>query len=240
MRALLKRILKEEGIAGFYRGFSATMLNTFSMRASFFSSLSFPPFQPELKLFAIEYAYFFFYSLVRTSYLKRLAARRPAGSSAAKLSTVAELALGAVAGALAQIFTIPVSVIATRQQLGAPKGKGKSMADEEEEHDGSFLGVAREIVREEGIAGLWLGIKPGLVLTVNPAITYGVFERIKGAVLAARESVGDMNTSLGPGLSFALGASSKSLATVVRAFFHAARASRSVSSIHGFLFCAHV
>ena len=192
-----------------------------------------PPFPPSnpTKTFATEYAYFFFYSLVRTSYLKRLAARRPAGSPAAKLSTIAELALGAVAGALAQIFTIPVSVIATRQQLGAPKGKGKSMADDdEEEHDGSFLGVAREIVREEGITGLWLGIKPGLVLTANPAITYGVFERIKGAVLAARESVGDMNASLGPGLSFALGATSKSLATVVRAFF-VRRAPRSVSGI---------
>jgi hypothetical protein len=32
VRALLKRILKEEGISGFYRGFGATMLNTFSMR----------------------------------------------------------------------------------------------------------------------------------------------------------------------------------------------------------------
>ena len=59
---------------------------------------------------AAEYAYFFFYSIVRTSYMKRLAAKRPAGSAAAPLSTAAELALGAVAGALAQIFTIPVSV----------------------------------------------------------------------------------------------------------------------------------
>jgi len=199
--ALLKHILKEEGIAGFYRGFGATMLNTFSM----------------------QYAYFFFYSLVRTSYLKRLAARRPAGSSAIRLSTIAELALGAIAGILAQIFTIPVSVIATRQQLGVPqnknnKGKGKEGEGEGEgeENDGSFLAVAREIVREEGVTGLWLGIKPGLVLTVNPAITYGMFERIKGAVLAARDRVGNTSTtSLGPGLSFALGATSKSLATVV-------------------------
>jgi len=170
----------------------------------------------------IEYAYFFFYSLVRTSYMKRLAARRPAGSGshAVPLSTAAELALGAIAGALAQIFTIPVSVIATRQQLGVPnnkgKGKGKAGEDGEEEHDGSFWSVAREIVKEEGVTGLWLGLKPGLVLTVNPAITYGVFERIKGAVLAARERVGESGTSLGPGLSFVLGATSKSLATVVR------------------------
>ncbi|KAI9463280.1 adenine nucleotide transporter [Lactarius psammicola] len=171
VRALLAHILKEEGIAGFYRGFGATMLNTFSM----------------------QYAYFFFYSLVRTSYIKRLAARHPAGSQSRSLSTIAELALGAIAGALAQIFTIPVAVIATRQQLGAPKGKGKAGA----------------------VTGLWLGLKPGLVLTVNPAITYGVFERIKGAVLLAREKVGDTSSSLGPGLSFALGATSKSLATVV-------------------------
>ena len=203
------RILKEEGIAGFYRGFGATMLNTFSMRTSLFFTVLWPfVLKPHKNT---EYAYFFFYSLVRTSYIKRLAARNPAGASS-RLSTVAELALGAIAGALAQIFTIPVAVIATRQQLGAPKGKGKAG----EEHDDSFFGVAREIVREEGITGLWLGIKPGLVLTANPAITYGVFERIKGAVLLAREKVGDASTSLGPGLSFALGATSKSLATVVR------------------------
>jgi hypothetical protein len=154
-----------------------------------------------------------------------------------------ELALGAIAGALAQIFTIPVSVIATRQQLGAPKGKGKGKGkdgeggDQDVEHDGSFFGVAREIIREEGVTGLWLGIKPGLVLTVNPAITYGMFERIKGAVLAARERVGDSSTSLGPGLSFALGATSKSLATVVRVFFCAAYVS--VIVIHIFC-CARV
>ena len=175
--------------------------------------LPFLPFPVLTRTKREEYAYFFFYSLVRTSYVKRLAARRPAGSPTAPLSTVAELALGAIAGALAQIFTIPVSVIATRQQLGAPKSKDKVC---EQEHDGSFLAVAREIVREEGVTGLWLGLKPGLVLTVNPAITYGAFERIKGAVLAARERVGDTGTSLGPGLSFALGATSKSLATVVR------------------------
>src|SRR5216683_3350165 len=49
VRALLKRILQEEGITGFYRGFGATMLNTFSMRTSFFSPpfpfLSLPPNQ---------------------------------------------------------------------------------------------------------------------------------------------------------------------------------------------------
>ncbi|KAJ8473218.1 hypothetical protein ONZ51_g8021 [Trametes cubensis] len=203
---VLLRILKEEGISGYYRGFLATMLNTFSM----------------------QYAYFFFYSFVRTSYIKRLAARRPAGSTAPPLNTAAELALGAVAGALAQIFTIPVAVIATRQQIGrsfdrrlskakkiVDAEKGEKAEDEaEEEYDDSFLGVAKEIIAEEGVTGLWLGLKPGLVLTVNPAITYGLYERVKSVMLLAKGET-NMNAKLSPWMAFTVGALSKSLATVV-------------------------
>jgi len=186
MLAVLIRIYKAEGVLGLYRGFGATMLNTFSM----------------------QYAYFFFYSFVRNSYITRLTRRLPPGSKLPPLSTAAELLLGALAGALAQIFTIPVSVIATRQQVGRPNGTSG------ESDDDSFLGVAREIIEEEGVGGLWLGIKPGLVLTVNPAITYGVFERVKGLILLAQAKAGS-GTKLSPWLSFIIGAFSKTLATIV-------------------------
>ncbi|EMD33889.1 hypothetical protein CERSUDRAFT_117415 [Gelatoporia subvermispora B] len=220
MLRVILRILKKEGIAGLYRGFTATMLNTFSM----------------------QYAYFFFYSFVRTSYIRRLKSRLPPGTKAPPLSTAAELILGAVAGALAQIFTIPVAVIATRQQIGRspdrprngngsctpaspPPEKGtdgdieKAALPKEKEYDDSFLGVAREIVDEEGVTGLWLGLKPGLVLTVNPAITYGVYERVKSAFIVAQETAtgggGSENAKLSPWVSFVVGALSKTLATVV-------------------------
>lgn len=140
-----------------------------------------------------------------------------------------ELLLGAIAGALAQIFTIPVSVIATRQQIGklatsspapaldtAEKGESKAGASSSsdstpaKEDEESFLGVARTIIAEDGYSGLWLGIKPGLVLTVNPAITYGMFERVKNLVLLARPG-----ESMGAGTTFVVGALSKTLATVV-------------------------
>jgi solute carrier family 25 (peroxisomal adenine nucleotide transporter), member 17 len=138
------------------------------------------------------------------------------------------------------VFTIPVSVIATRQQIGPAhahsrrdKGKARSADDEhtdpekadavdndtsEPDMDDSFLGVAREIIREEGVTGLWLGIKPSLVLTVNPAITYGAYERVKGLMLAAREKAGAPGAKLGPWSAFMLGALSKTLATIVRIF----------------------
>lgn len=122
--------------------------------------------------------------------------------------------LGAVAGALAQIFTIPVSVIATRQQVGRPAKLRSDIPTEavvDNQTDDSFLGVAREIIDEEGVTGLWLGLKPGLVLTVNPAITYGVFERVKGMVLLAKGGT----VKLSPYMSFLIGAISKTLATIV-------------------------
>jgi len=199
MFAVLLRIFRKEGLSGWYRGFGATMLNTFSQ----------------------QYAYFFFYSFVRTSYIKRLASKLPPNAKAPVLTTAAELLLGAFAGALAQIFTIPVSVIATRQQVGreaasasASPSSSSVKLEAEQEGDDSFLGVAREIVEEEGVTGLWLGIKPGLVLTVNPAITYGVFERLKSLLLAAKATAGT-GDKITPLMSFLIGALSKTLATVV-------------------------
>lgn len=212
MLSMLLRILKEEGVAGWYSGFAATMLNTFSMRVLYFLTSSLASAN-----LPAEYAYFFFYSFVRNAHIKRLTAKIPPGSKVPPLSTAAELFIGAVAGALAQIFTIPVSVIATRQQVGRSSSSSdgdissKKLSDA---NDDSFLGVAREIIREEGVTGLWLGIKPGLVLTVNPAITYGVFERLKSLILIAKMKAGS-NTKLTPGLSFLVGAFSKALATVV-------------------------
>ncbi|TFK40188.1 mitochondrial carrier domain-containing protein [Crucibulum laeve] len=195
MLSVLVRIYQREGIMGLYRGFGATMLNTFSM----------------------QYAYFFFYSFVRNSYIKRLTAKLPPGSKLPPLSTAAELLLGALAGALAQIFTIPVSVIATRQQVGRPgqlQQKAAEFSVNQDQEDDSFLTVAKEIIDEEGVTGLWLGIKPGLVLTVNPAITYGVFERVKSIVLLAKAKAGT-GQKMSPWISFIVGALSKTLATVV-------------------------
>lgn len=149
-----------------------------------------------------EFAYFFFHTLLRTTTLQRLALRTP--TSRPTLSTTAELALGALAGAFAQIFTIPVAVIATRQQLYLPPSSAPKQAAP------SLYDTAREIISESGPTGLWTGLKPGLVLTINPAITYGVFERLKtwtlGRTGKAKLSVAE---------AFWLGVGSKTLATVV-------------------------
>ncbi|OLL24779.1 Mitochondrial substrate carrier family protein Q [Neolecta irregularis DAH-3] len=104
-------------------------------------------------------------------------------------TTLVELAWGAVAGAAAQICTLPVSVCTTRQQTTIPAP--------------SLPSVVKEIIHEDGISGLWSGLKPSLVLVANPAITYGLFERLKDG------------RKLTPLQAFILGAFCKSIATVV-------------------------
>lgn len=59
------------------------------------------------------------------------------------------------------------------------------------------------------MTGLWRGLKPSLVLCINPAITYGMFERFKTLLLKEGEK-------MTPGKAFIIGALSKTMATVVR------------------------
>jgi len=108
-----------------------------------------------------NFAYFYWYSTVRTLYLSRV-------SKGVNPSTAVELSLGAMAGALAQLFTIPISVVTTRQQT-QPKGDKKGM-----------VATAKEVIDgEHGVAGLWSGLKASLVLVINPAITYGAYQRLR-------------------------------------------------------------
>ncbi len=118
-----------------------------------------------------NFAYFYWYAVVRTFYLS-------SRSSKGALGTSAELSLGAVAGAIAQMFTIPVAVITTRQQT-LPKNERRGIVD-----------TAREIVQsEDGYSGLWRGLSANLVLVINPAITYGAYQQLKDVILPHRVSL---------------------------------------------------
>jgi hypothetical protein len=92
--------------------------------------------------------------------------------------TIIELSLGALAGAAAQIFTIPVSVVTTRQQT-QPKNEKKGLIE-----------TGREVVNsEDGWSGLWRGLKASLVLVVNPAITYGAYQRLKEVLFPGKTNL---------------------------------------------------
>ncbi|KAF4556148.1 putative mitochondrial carrier protein 27 [Elsinoe fawcettii] len=159
-------IIKDEGLSGLYAGMAGSLLGVAST----------------------NFAYFYWYSVVRTLYTTRV--------STAKPGTAAELSLGAVAGALAQLFTIPIAVVTTRQQT-QPKGDKKGMIE-----------TAKEVVNsEDGWTGLWRGMKASLVLVVNPSITYGAYQRLRDVLYPGK-------VNLRPHEAFILGAMSKALATI--------------------------
>jgi hypothetical protein len=139
MHAILS-IIEDEGITGLYSGLMGSLIGVAST----------------------NFAYFYWYSTVRTLYFQKIQKSNKAPS------TAIELSLGAVAGALAQLFTIPISVVTTRQQT-QPRGDKKGM-----------LATAKEVIdSEDGVSGLWRGLKASLVLVVNPAITYGAYQRLR-------------------------------------------------------------
>jgi len=164
----INKIVADEGIVGLYSGINGALIGVAST----------------------NFMYFYWYSVVRTLYISSQTLPKPP-------STAIELSLGAAAGALAQIFTIPVSVITTRQQT-QPKGDRRGLID-----------TGREVINsEDGWTGLWRGLKASLVLVVNPAITYGAYQRLKDVIYPGK-------TSLRPLEAFLLGAMSKSIATIV-------------------------
>jgi hypothetical protein len=135
----ITKIVDDEGLKGLYAGMVGSLIGVAST----------------------NFAYFYWYTVVRTIYLARQTNVGPPG-------TAVELSLGAVAGALAQLFTIPVAVVTTRQQT-QPKSERKGL-----------LGTAKDVIdSEDGWTGLWRGLKASLVLVINPSITYGAYQRLR-------------------------------------------------------------
>ena len=143
----ISKIAEEDGFLGLYAGINGALIGVAST----------------------NFAYFYWYSIVRTLYISRVPT--PPG-------TLVELGLGAAAGAVAQVFTIPVAVVTTRQQTQS-KGERKGMVD-----------TAKDVINsEDGVSGLWRGLKASLVLVVNPAITYGAYQRLREVIYPGKTNL---------------------------------------------------
>lgn len=163
---VLKQIYAKKGILGWYQGLFATIVGTFSQNFSFF----------------------YWYSLV-----KKLYANLKKHQPNHKPSTLTELALGAIAAAISQCFTMPIGVVTTMHQT--------------DKFHRSSSQLVKDIVKLDGVRGLWRGLKVSLVLCSNPSITYGSFEKLK----LLYKPIGHLS----PGESFVIGMVAKSISTVI-------------------------
>ncbi|KAJ2507397.1 hypothetical protein IWW47_001124 [Coemansia sp. RSA 2052] len=166
----VRKIVSSEGVGGLYAGLGSNLANQL----------------------VNGFVYFYAYSVVRKFAL------RVGSADGRSLSTAVELSVGAVAGMVNQLITLPIGVVATRQQTAHVSERR------------GWMERISEIVQAEGVGGLWAGLRPAMLLCSNPAITYGVFEKIKSVLLRDRQS-----QALTAGEAFWAGALAKTLATVV-------------------------
>ncbi|KAF9140753.1 hypothetical protein BGX30_006060 [Mortierella sp. GBA39] len=131
-----------------------------------------------------NFVYFYVYMALRQ--------RKEHMRSSGQLSTFQELFLGAEAGVISRFFTAPIHVVTTRQQV---MGKDLSQQQQQQQPQGypgttgkaqkvSARSIIREIYAQDGITGFWAGYAPTVILSINPSITYFLFETIKKTILA--------------------------------------------------------
>ncbi|KAF9980771.1 hypothetical protein BGZ75_007987 [Mortierella antarctica] len=128
-----------------------------------------------------NFVYFYVYMALR----QRKEHRRKSG----QLSTVQELFLGAEAGIISRFFTAPIHVVTTRQQVMGKDLQGSSSSRSSSNPGGADIqnlqskvsarSIIKDIYAQDGITGFWAGYAPTVILSINPSITYFLFETIK-------------------------------------------------------------
>jgi hypothetical protein len=99
------------------------------------------------------------------------------------------MAYGVLAGMTTTVFLLPLQVIQTLQNVHSNRGARLSTGE-----------AMREVLRERGVAGLFAGLTPSLILSVYPALQHLIFDRLRRWYLRTREE-----DSLPPLVAFAFG-----------------------------------
>ncbi|KAL8654892.1 MAG: hypothetical protein Q9226_003257 [Calogaya cf. arnoldii] len=121
------------------------------------------------KTIADSFLFFLAYNFLRQT---RLRAR---GGSTKYLPVADELSVGFFAGAFSKFLTTPIANIVTRQQAASMMSRIQSRTNSHS----SIRETALQIRNEKGLQGFWSGYSASLVLTLNPSLTFFLFEFLK-------------------------------------------------------------
>lgn len=189
----------EGGIAGFYTGL----------------------FQDTAKTIADSFLFFLAYNFLRR---RRLDTRYGSPVSRKLLPPQDELGIGFVAGAATKLLTTPIATVVTRKQTAAftsrrTEEEKVSDASKSTASDSRTKDIVDSIYHEKGLAGFWSGYSASLVLTLNPSITFFLFELLKRATLPKTS-----RDTPSPSSTFLIAAISKAIASSITYPFSLAKA----------------
>ncbi|KAG8236830.1 hypothetical protein J437_LFUL017287 [Ladona fulva] len=139
--------------------------------------------------------------------------RRSLGVGGKSASAERDLLLASVAGVVNVLTTTPLWVVNIKLKMQGIQLNNEEQTVDRRNHYNGLIDGLKKIYEQNGIAGLWAGTVPSLLLVSNPAIQFATYEFLKRRLL-------------NPGLSarieqpsaltaFILGAMAKAIATVV-------------------------
>lgn len=166
--------------------------------------------QDTSKTIADSFLFFLLYNFLRQARLKRHK------GSVKHLSAVDELGVGFLAGAFAKFFTTPLANVVTRKQALSMTSRGST---DSSSYDSSVRSIARQIRKEKGLQGFWSGYSASLVLTLNPSLTFFLFEMFKRTLLHRTQRKNPPAQA-----TFLLAAFSKAIASTITYPFSLAKA----------------
>ena len=167
------------------------------------------------KTIADAFLFFLAYNFLRQTLL------RARGGSTKHLPAADELSVGFFAGAFSKFLTAPIANIVTRQQAASMMSENHSETDRRS----SIRVTALQIRKEKGVQGFWSGYSASLVLTVNPSLTFFLFEFLK-RLLIPRNIRGNPPAQA----TFLIAAVSKAVASTITYPFSSAKARAQASS----------
>ncbi|KAK5616201.1 hypothetical protein CRENBAI_015674 [Crenichthys baileyi] len=130
--------------------------------------------------------------------LKKVAASGPGKPRPGK-----DLLMGMVAGVVNVILTTPMWVVNTRLKLQGVRFRNEDL---HQTHYRGIFNAFSQIIADEGVGTLWNGTLPSLILVVNPAVQFMIYEAMK-------RKAGKGGRKISSAKIFLIGAIAKAIAT---------------------------
>ncbi|KAL8829764.1 MAG: hypothetical protein Q9170_006029 [Blastenia crenularia] len=181
--------------------------------AGFYAGLGFDT----AKTIADSFLFFLAYDFLRQRQL------RIRGGSVNHLPVAEELGVGFLAGAFSKILTTPIANVVTRQQAASIISTSQDKSQPSQE--ASIRVIAVQIKSEKGFPGFWSGYSASLILTLNPSLTFLLFETFKRLLLPRQK-----RSNPSPQITFLLAAVSKAIASTATYPFSLAKSRAQASS----------
>lgn len=132
---------------------------------------------------AVNFTYYYVYNIVG-NYFKR-ANRLNNG-----LNVKNSLITGLTAGIVSRVITNPIWVANTRMTVkknGTTESETETGTEANAKNPNTFQ-VMKDILKTEGVKGLFSGIGPALVLVLSPMVQFTVYEQMKNLIVKLRHN----------------------------------------------------